>query len=163
MIFENVKPEEKEIVLGIYRDSIGQDGCTWSESYPSITEYEGDMSRGDLYCAKSDDGEIMGVVSIDLDEPVEALECWSEELKPGREISRLGVRKEFQNQGLGGILLGSAMKTLKERGYKSAHFLVSGTNERALRAYKKIGCKLVGECFLYEHEWLCYEKDLSEL
>ena len=53
-----------------------------------------------LYCLKDDKGEILGTISLDDDEAVDSLPCWSKELQPGAELSRLGVKVEYQNQGI---------------------------------------------------------------
>ena len=82
------------------------------------------------------------------------------DLQPGAELARLVVKATYQNQGIAKQLLQSGMKELAQRGYGSVHFLVSKTNERALRAYEPLGFENRGEWFGYEHDWLCYEKAL---
>ena len=54
--------------------------------------------------------------SIDDDPEVEALSCWSEDLTPVAELSRLGVAVEYQNRGIARILLQEAMAELKSQG-----------------------------------------------
>ena len=63
----------------------------------------------------------MGTISIDDDPEVEALSCWSEDLTPVAELSRLGVAAEYQNHGIARILLREAMAELKSQGYKAVH------------------------------------------
>lgn len=43
---------------------------------------------------------------------------------------------------------------------KGVHFLVSKTNERAMRSYQKLNFKKCGESDLYGEDWWCYEKAL---
>ena len=78
----------------------------------------------------------------------------------GAELARLVVKESYQNQGIAKNLLQCGMKELAKRGYRSVHFLVSKTNERALRAYEPLGFDNRGEWFGYEHDWWCYEKSL---
>lgn len=157
MIFLQAQKEDKEEILGLYRSAIGSVGCTWSEEYPSYEHTEGDLERGDLFCLKSKDGEVIGAISIDADDMVDTLNCWTE---GGAELSRLVVRESYQNRGIAGELLKGAMEVLKERGYSYVHFLVSKNHEKALRAYNKLGFDNVGESDLYEGDWWCYEKKL---
>ena len=102
----------------------------------------------------------MGVISIDQDEAVESLSCWSDELKPGAELSRLGVRIESQNQGIARKLLEYGMDELRSRGMKSVHFIVCKSNEKAIRSYNRLDFDVVGECEMFGEEWWCYEKRL---
>lgn len=156
------KATEKDIneIKALYRAAIGTDGCTWSLEYPNAEITRGDFERGDLFCMKTEDGEIVGAISVDDDKEVEALNCWSRELQPARELARLVVKESFQNQSVARKLLLGAMEELKVRGCRAVHFLVSPGNERALRSYAKLEFIHCGDCDLYEHHWFCYEKEL---
>ena len=147
-------------ILALYRALVGTEYCAWTENYPGEEDMKGDMAREGLFCLKEEDGTIAGVISIDDDPAVEALSCWTPERGPGAELSRLGVRVEYQNQGIAGKLLQNGMEVLKERGYRSVHFLVCKTNLKAIRSYEKLHFDVVGECSLFGEEWWCYEKEL---
>lgn len=160
MIFTKALESDKKAILAMYRAAIGEPGSTWTYEYPNEEYLQGDFERGDLFCLKNEAGEVVGAISIDKDEIADSLSCWSKELTPSAEFARLVVRKDYQNQGLARVMLKSLMEEAKKRGYKSAHFLVSKTNERALRSYEKLNFDRVGECDLYEGDWWCYEKRL---
>ena len=151
---------DKGEILALYRSLAGTEFCAWTENYPNEIEIEGDLSRDALFCLKDTDGRIVGVISIDDDEEVEKLSCWSESLKPAAELSRLGVRVESQNQGVARKLLQYGMEELKVQGYKAVHFLVCKTNKKAIRSYDKLNFDIVGECQLFGENWWCYEKAL---
>ena len=157
MEFMLAKKEDMEIITSLYKAAIGSLGCTWNEHYPTREHTQADLERGDLYCIKTESGEIIGVIAIDDDKEVEALECWS---KNGAELSRLVVRENYQNQGIAGQLLKETMAVLKKRGYSYVHFLVSKYHTKALRAYEKLNFDHVGESDLYDGNWWCYEKKL---
>lgn len=157
-MFVKVKVEEANEVLKIYKSVLGMEYCPWSENYPTEQEIAFDLSRDALFCIKDDEGKIIGVISIDEDEQVEALSCWSKEIKPVGELSRLGVLPEYQNKGIARKLLLGGMDELKRRGYKGVHFLVAKDNVKAIRSYDKLQFQVVGECYMYEHDYLCYEK-----
>lgn len=160
MKFGRAVSEEQPEILALYRSLAGTEYCTWSEDYPSEVNIQSDMERDSLFCLKDEEGKIIGVISIDQDDAVEELTCWSMELQPSGELSRLGVRIENQNQGIAGVLLEKGMEELKRRGKKSVHFLVCKTNKKAIRAYSKLDFCVVGECSLFGEEWWCYEKSL---
>jgi L-amino acid N-acyltransferase YncA len=97
MKFVNATISDKEEILNLYRSLVGTEFCVWTQNYPTEYEFDGDLSRNALFCLKDDDEKIIGVISIDKDEAVEELPCWTKELQPSAELSRLGVREEYQN------------------------------------------------------------------
>ncbi|MDD7627718.1 MAG: GNAT family N-acetyltransferase [Lachnospiraceae bacterium] len=90
----------------------------------------------------------------------ENLSFWSRGLQPSAELSRLGVKPEYQNQGIARLLLQYGMEELRHQGKKSVHFPVCKTNQKAIRSYDKLHFDVVGECSMYGEEWWCYEKKL---
>lgn len=165
MEFRRARREEAEEILQLYQSLIGTEYCVWTENYPTEREVEFDLSRNALFCLyekmlEPDErkqgarlseeqtaeplpvtrGRLIGTISIDDDPEVEALSCWSEDLTPVAELSRLGVAAEYQNHGIARILLREAMAELKSQGYKAAHILVAKDNVKA--------CVLMKNCIL---------------
>ena len=151
---------DKDEILSLYKKQIGREFCPWNEHYPTMEEIHFDLSRESLFIMK-DGGKIIAAASIDQDEQVEQLDCWSSALAPGAEMSRLAVDPEYQNQGLAREMLLHGMAVMKERGYKSIHFLVNKHNVKALNSYNHLSFDIVGECFMYEQPFLCYEKEIE--
>ena len=109
-VFEHVKESEADKVLSLYRSLVGTPFCAWTADYPARSDVEFDLSRNALFCLRDKEtGEMAGVISIDQDPKVESLTCWTPELQPGRELSRLGVREAYQNQGIARRLMTGAM------------------------------------------------------
>lgn len=54
-------------------------------------------------------------------------------------ISRLIVKKEYRNQGIGGILVDYILEEIKKMGYKEATIGVDKDNKAALHLYQKKG------------------------
>ena len=160
MNFTQASEKDKSEILALYRSLAGTEFCAWTEEYPGEIDIEGDLSRDGLFCLKDEKGEIAGVISIDQDENVERLTCWSKELQPSAELSRIGVRVENQNQGIARKLLQHAMEELRRRGKRSVHLLVCKTNKKAIRSYEKLNYEVVGECQMFGEDWWCYEKVL---
>ena len=153
--------EDKEEILALYKAQLGREFCPWDENYPNEETIDFDLSRDSLYVLK-DHKRIIAAISIEEDEDVDKLDCWNEDLKPGGELARLAVLPEEQNHGNGRKMLWFGMEELKRRGFKSIHFLVDKHNEKAIRAYSVFGFNTVGECHMYEHDFLCYEMDLAK-
>ena len=161
MEFRRANREEAEEILQLYRSLIGTEYCAWTENYPTEQEVEFDLSRDALFCLReTTTGDLIGAISIDDDPHVKALPCWSEELVPVAELSRLGVATEYQNRGIARILLREAMAELKSQGYRAVHILVAKDNVKALHSYEKLHFTTAGECELYDHAYWCYEKEL---
>ena len=161
LVFEHVKKSEAEDVLSLYLSLVGTPFCAWTADYPARSDVDFDLSRNALFCLRDEEtGEMAGVISIDEDPKVENLTCWTPELQPGRELSRLGVKENYQNQGIARKLMAGAIEELCRQGYKSVHILVAKENKKALASYKVFAYEVVGECFMHEHAYLCYEKAL---
>lgn len=160
MEFVKAVKEDTEAILALYRSLVGTEFCAWTNDYPGEKDIAGDLDRDGLFCLKDEKGEIVGVISIDQDEAVESLSCWSEALKPGAELSRLGVRAADQNKGIARKLLQYGMEELRRRERKSVHFIVCKSNQKAIRSYSRLDFSVVGECTLFGEEWWCYEKRL---
>ncbi len=152
-------PEDKEQIMQLYRAQIGREFCFWDEHYPSYETIDFDLGRDALFLMKDGD-RIIAAISIDEDEDVESLDCWSEELSPGKELARLVVAGDMQNNGIARKMLEYGMDRIRERGYKSVHFMVNKYNIKAIRSYSHLDFNVVGECNLYDQEFLCYEKEL---
>ena len=154
--------KDKEEILRLYKTQLGREFCPWDEIYPGEKEIEFDLSRDALFVMKDEKEKIIASISIDEDEAVEKLECWTPELQPGKELSRLAVDPDYQNHGFAREMLQYGMQVLYSQGYKSVHFLVNGHNKKALRSYAALNFQTVGECELYDQPFLCYEKALIQ-
>lgn len=162
MEFRRARREEAEEILQLYHSLVGTEYCVWTENYPTEREVEFDLSRDALFCLREKaTGRLMGVISIDDDPEVKELSCWSAELVPVAELSRLGVATEYQNRGIARRLLQEAMTELRTQGYKAVHILVAKDNVKALRSYEKLHFTTAGECELFGHSYWCYEKELA--
>lgn len=156
------KEDDKKEILELYKSLLGTKQCFWDEYYPNEDTINFDISRDSLFVFR--DGEkdnlLVAAISIDLDEEVETLDCWSDELQPAAELSRLAVRSDYQSKGIGRMMMLEAMKAAKDKGYKAVHYLVHRDNIKAQRSYKEHNFVHVGECELFEMPFLCFEKEL---
>lgn len=147
-------------ILKLYKSQLGREFCPWTDRYPGENEIAFDLSRKALFVMENQSSEIVAAISIDEDPNVDKLPQWSKELLPGAELARLAVDVQYQNLGLAQKILRHTMEELKKRNYKSVHFLVNKHNKKALNSYKHLDFEKVGEVFLYDQPFLCYEKPL---
>ena len=150
---------DRDEILSLYKAQIGRDFCPWNEFYPSGENIDEDLSRDALFVLKTN-GIIKAAISIEEDESVDVLPCWNKQLSPAGELARLAVLPEEQNKGFGRIMLKFGMDELKRRGFYSIHILVNKYNVKAIGCYQTFGFHVVGECHMYEQDFLCYEKEL---
>ena len=153
------KEEDREELLSLYHAQVGREGCPWTEEYPSNETITFDLSRDALFVLKIDN-KIYGAISLEDDEEVNALPYWNKALEPEAEFARICVLPDSQQKGIGRALLTFLHEELKRREYKGIHIVVNKFNPKALRLYDSFGYKNVGECFMYNQNFFCYEKEL---
>ena len=151
--------EDRAEILALYRAQLGREYCAWDEEYPDDETISYDLSRDALFVLKMN-GRIKATVSIEEDEDVDRLDCWDAKLAPEGELARIAVLPEEQCKGLGRIMMQFGMDELKRRGYAGIHLLVNKNNVKAIRCYAVFGFRTVGECHMYEQDFLCYEREL---
>lgn len=151
---------DREQILELYQAQKGREFCAWDEDYPSVETIRFDLSRDSLFVMK-ENGKVIAAISIEEDMDVDNLDCWNKALFPGGELARVAVDPSFQSMGIGQKMMEYGMKALKERGYKSIHFLVNKHNIKAIKCYAHFGFDVVGECYMYDQDFLCYEKTLQ--
>ncbi len=159
-VFCNANEDDKDELLRLYESVKGTGYCRWNEDYPSGETIKFDLSRDALYVLKNENGEIIGAISVDDDENVNRLMCFSNVGTSFAEVSRLVISKSYQNRGLACYLVSKVMEVLKEKGVKQMRYMVSKNNPVALKSYKKLNFSRVGEATMYDDEYWCYEKML---
>ena len=158
-VIEPATENDREQILKLYLAQKGREFCAWDEDYPSDETISFDLSRDALFVMKDNTG-VIAAISIETDEDVDDLDCWNRSLFPGGGLARVAVDPSMQGRGIGRQMMEYGMGVLKERGYKSVHFLVNKYNVKAIRCYASFGFDVVGECFMFDQDFLCYEKEL---
>ena len=153
--------EDTDAVLRLYREQIGRPFCFWNGDYPGPETIAFDLSRDALFVMKDEHGGIIAAISVEEDEDVNRLECWTPSLQPGGEYARLAVSPAWQNRGLARKMVSHILNVLKDRGFRSVHILVNRENLPAIRSYAHFGFRVAGECEMYDQHFLCYEKGLE--
>ena len=151
--------EDTQKLLELYHSMIGG-AAGWNEYYPGIETIESDLSRNALLVMENEKGELLASISIDDDESVDSLKCWDETLLPGAELARLCIRKEYQNKKIARMMMAYAINVLRKQRKRSVHILVRKGHEVAMRSYTHLGYEKVGECSLYDMQFVCMERAL---
>lgn len=146
---------DTEDILALYRTML-YGAADWDEDYPSVETIEFDIGRDALFVMEDCEG-IVAVISIDEDSEVEALDCWSNELTPVAELSRLCVRGDMQGKGIARIMMKHMFDILREQGHKGVHILVREGHNVAFASYEALGFKRVGRCNLFDKDFVCME------
>ena len=143
-------------IMSVYSACAGMPGCTWTADYPTLTEFNIDMSNGWLYCLKQND-DIIGVVSLGAFGELDDLGiAWSNS-KRHCELARIGVRPWLSGKGIGTQLLRCAIEKALEKGFDSIRIIVSPHNKPALALYRRAGFKTMGKIDMYNQHWFCQE------
>lgn len=152
--------EDLAQLLPLYRGAAARPDCPWDEWYPDRATLASDQARGQLFCARTVEGALVGAFALAFDPETDALPCWDRTLEPAGEAVRLVVAPAWENQGMGRRLLADAMERLAGMGCKSCRILVGRENRRALRSYARLGFRRAGEARLYDTDFDCFEKEL---
>ena len=156
---EYATEKDRAQLLALYRAQVGKEFCPWDDEYPGNETIDYDLSRNALIIMR-EGNEIIAAISLEEDEDVDGLEFWSPDLQPSGNMARLAVSPNEQNKGIAKIMMQFGLDELKKQGKKSVHFLVNRHNIKAIKSYSKFGYNVVGECNMFEQEFLCYEKEL---
>lgn len=147
---------DRQELLALYRSQIGREGCPWTDEYPSNETIDYDLEREALYVVKAE-GRIIGSVSIEEDEDVDALPFWDPDLKPVAEFARISVSPDMQGKGIAKAMLRFLFEELKDRGFRGVHIIVNKYNPKALKLYDSFGFQNKGECRMYDQDLYGYE------
>lgn len=158
MRFRYAVQDDLDSILELYRECIGTEGCTWDEGYPDRAICQRDITEERLFIME-DEG-IVSAISYECSEDINGMPVWNGDDRKAVSMSRLVVRRDYRNQGLGRRMILRTMEELKEKGYKSVRYLVSPDNKRALSSYRCLQFDKVGEVDYAGVHWYAYEKSL---
>lgn len=121
----------------------------WGEDYPLRRDYEADIARGDLICAATVEGRVLGAACVNQNEdPTYAGVSWT---VPGPAVSvhRAAVDPEVQRQGVARALLTRAVELAQEAGVASMRVDTYSKNEKMQALFRSLGFVQRGEIRLH--------------
>lgn len=132
----------------------------WDELYPSREVFLNDIDNNTLYVATVND-KIVAVYVINLDCDDEYYECeWDNPAESACIIHRLCVSPDFQNKGIGSMVLAHIEEQVKSMGYLSIRLDVFSENPYAIRLYEKNGYEKRGYADWRKGRFYLMEKTL---
>lgn len=139
---------------------INQDIYQWNEYYPSITAFENDFNRGELYVLYVSE-ILVGCITISTfkDTEYDAISWLTEDAKQ-YYIHRLAVAPAFQKQGYAKQLMDFAEAFAASNAALSLRLDTFSQNKRNQRFYENRGYQRLGSIYFpnqSEHPFYCYE------
>ena len=131
----------------------------WDDLYPIREDFENDMEQNTLYVVLEED-TLAAVYAISEECEDAYLTCDWENEKPC-VIHRLCVSPDYQNRGIGRLVLDRIEKQLFEKGYDSVRLDVFSENPYALRLYEKNGYCRRGHADWRKGRFFLMEKKLT--
>ncbi len=152
----------------------------WDEIYPAKEDFKGDIEKGTLYVALEGSGEnkdenfgthedvaskkssdrIVAIYVISTECDDEYLKCTWEYENPCI-LHRLCVSPDYQNKGVGKILLKKIENQLVEMGYESCRLDAFSENPFALKLYEKNGYERRGHADWRKGRFYLMEKKIG--
>lgn len=140
----------------------------WDDNYPNRGTISAQLEAGDLYCAKSPDGAICAVVTLDeWQHPAWADIQWVETAHGANVVIHgLAIHPQRQGQGLGKGVLAFCERFAGEKGYAGIRLDAFTGNPAAIGMYEKNGYRCAGAVYFPEkikpYNWYnCYEKTIA--
>lgn len=135
----------------------------WEDEHLEFGVILGDIKRQALYTIR-EGGEIMGVVTLNEDQPAEYRTIdWE---KPGKVliVHRLAVHPDHQGKGIGSSLMDFAERYANVNGYHAIRLETDQSNQSSNMLYRKKNYVYKGQVFYPQEDqsFSCYEKVLQE-
>ena len=158
MNFRTAQKTDADAVFMLYRAVVGTPFCVWDDEYPGFAEIERDLTAECLFVLE-ENGEIVGAVSINLENEMDAIDCWRAEENAG-EFARVVIRPDAQGRGLAKILVAGILGKMRERGYEIARLAVEANHIPAQRLYRSFGFQTVDRKEMWGRPYLLCELKL---
>lgn len=134
---KNDLPQLKRMYEKIIGNMIKNNIQIWDEVYP-CEFFLHDIENNRLYIL-TEDNDIVAAFALCESNDGEGYLKWKDIKEKAIYIDRLGVNVNYLRQGIGGIMLKSAMKLAKQKGAKYLRLFVVDINRPAINLYLKNG------------------------
>lgn len=134
---KNDLPQLKTMYEKIIGNMIKNNIQIWDEVYP-CEFFQHDIENNRLYIL-TEDNDIVAAFALCESNDGEGYLKWKDIKEKAIYIDRFGINVNYLRQGIGGIMLKSAMKLAKQRGAKYLRLFVVDINKPAINLYLKNG------------------------
>lgn len=150
--------DDKAEIVALYRCAANEGrvngSSDWDDEYPGEMFVDSDIEVG-LYILKYED-EIISAISLVSHGDFEELDMgWTE----GKScvFARLCVSPKLQGKGIARYVMASMCKIAKQKGFTVLRFMSAKNNKASCHLYDSMGCTRLGETFMYNVDFYCYE------
>ena len=144
-------------ILKLYEDIKNKTYTLWDNDYPNEELIKWDIERKGLWGVFHNNSLIAISFCGKRNEDGEENFTWKEKFNKRGTFARIGVSPNYQNKGVGTMLVDFVLKELKNQGYDGVRILVGTKNISAIKLYKKFGFNNCGRVERYGHEYYLFE------
>lgn len=146
------------IFLDAIQNMNAQNIFQWDELYPTLDIIKNDIRNNHMYVYLINDKPVSVVVINEQQELEYDTVNWTYTDEKIYVIHRLCVDAKVQGQGIGRKTMLLAEAEAIKKGYSSIRLDTFSQNPFALRLYKTLGYKCVGEINFRKGKFYCFEK-----
>lgn len=158
-----VKLNESELenIQMLYKDIKEKTFTLWDDDYPSKDLILWDIEREGLFGVK--DGERLVAITFfgERQEDGEDDFTWKYSFTKRGTFARIGVAPDYQNCGVGTMLVEYVLNNLKKQGFDGVRILVGIDNKNAIKLYTKFGFENSGTIARFGHKYYLFELKLK--
>lgn len=150
------EPEDLDQIWSLVRRAVkkmnAEGSDQWGEDYPLREDYEDDLTHGELWCAVTGDGRVLGAACINREEdPTYAGVAWTVP-GPALSIHRAAVDPAAQRRGVGSALVRHAITLARQEGVRSMRVDTYSKNTNMQWLFQKLGFIRRGEIHLHSRD-----------
>ncbi len=134
-----------------------ENGTTdWDETYPTAAITREDIEGGALWMLR-EDGRLIATISLLHEDYEEVVDVdWTD--APYCILARLCVDPRLQGRGIGAEMMDRITREAVHQGFRATRHLASADNPAALRLYRKLGYRELGERFCFGTHYVAFER-----
>ena len=134
----------------------------WGEDYPTRAHYADDIRRGELICAVTPQGRVLGAACASMAPEESYAEVPWAASGPALVVHRAAVDPEVQRAGVAAALMGYAEDLARRGGAAAMHVDTYSKNGKMQGLFRKLGFVQRGEIHLHGRElgYPAFEKEL---
>lgn len=148
-------------IINLYDNIRNTTYTLWDNGYPDKELIEWDIERKGLYGVFDNEKLVAIAFAGQRNEDNEDNYTWQDTFEKRGTFARIGVAYEYQNKGIGSMLVKYILDTLKQQGFDGVRILVGTQNVNAIKLYKKFGFNNCGETEKYNHSYYLFELRLK--
>lgn len=149
--------KEMDKIVNLYENIKNNTYTLWEKNYPSEELINWDIERKGLYGVFEGDKLVAISFAGERCEDDESGFPWKENFKRRGTFARIGVSPEYQNKGIGTLLVNFILSELRKQGFDGVRILAETENVNAIKLYTKFGFVNCGTTKKFGHEYYLFE------